>query len=347
MILPYSYEKFVGREWEMADVQNNWIQDHRSDVLVILGPPRTGKSWFVGRLSDLLCQLNHPLVIPPVFQLDIKELIVENPGQIGQCTVSNEKYTEWVKGFIAANQPIIPTLSAYNPNMELQTSVEVLAEELTRHFGDEPIYLIIDDGDLLTEKFWRDFEKKIVEPFHSVPDSRFRFVIALRDDLIKLPGLKRRRLHIEPWRGDEGDRQLALLLWGHNRWTVRRLKSKLPGYDWRHPGLNWYLYDQYVVNYDQQVNRQILLKDGLQKILHATSAANPLSEIQDWLLTLVQTERDWTQSDLEELWENETSEEVIRRSDILLNNWLFIAAGDNNSRWRLPPGVASYVRACL
>lgn len=346
MTLPYSQEKFVGRDGELADVQNNWIPDPRSEVLIILGPPRTGKSWFVARLFDILRNSGHHNPLAPVFSVAISDLVIENPPQIGQCTVGEHQYTAWVQQFITVYQPDIPTIPVYDPTMELLASVEALAEALAQQFGDAPVYLLIDDGDLLTERYWRDFEKKIIEPFHSVPDSHFRFVVALRDDVVRLAGMRRKKLPITPWADNEGDRQLERLLADHKGWTVNRLRRKLPGYSWLHPGLNGYLYDKFVVRRTRRVSPNTLLNEGLRDILHATPDNHTGDEIRGWLRSLALSGRFWNFADLEELWKDEPSVEVARRIDVLLNHWLFVAVGTNGDRWRLPPGVASYVRAC-
>ncbi len=344
--LLYNRDIFVGRGAELNETKKEWIDKPERHLLVVHGPPATGKSWFIGRLGD---KLRHNPEPAPVFLIDLRDLVAEAPPLIGLCTLDESHSTTWLTNFIHTHRSTIPTLSDYDPLKDLSTNVELMAEALSKHFAGQTIYVLIDNGDLLTRSYWRRFERTVIEPFHSV-DSRFRFVVALRDETqIQLAGsFKSYPLRISAGPSFDGDAQLIKLITGHPRWTVKRLKRFLPDYDWKHPGLNYFLYVRRVIENKGRVSRAVLLREGLNDVLHATLDLSPkeVTELHGWLKSLAGTDRVWGEADLIDHWPTETHEEVGRRIESLLSHWLLVSTGQNSDRWCVAEGLSSFIRAC-
>lgn len=284
-------------------------------------------------------------------------MVAETHPRVGQCKLEDGHITAWLDRFLNDNRSATLPLPIYDPVVAVDRNVEAAAEALERHFGDRPKYLLIDEGDLLTERAWRVLERRVIEPIHGV-SKQFRFVVSLRDPLqigLHTTSFKPQTLPVHAWLGFNGEEQLNKLLAGHRRADSARtrLMGNVEGYDWRHPGLNYFLYRRIVVRRIQRRNAGratlllALLREGLEQVLDATLALSKADKaaLPGWLKQLAAIDESLSEERLIVLWSDETNTEVNRRRDLLMDHWLLVT-GENESQWRLADGLRSFIRAC-
>ena len=209
---PYEPAMFVGRETEMNQALR-WVDYRASLLLIIHGPPAIGKSWLIHHVDHIL--RTNPKPPPyPIFLVTLRNMVAETQPRVGQCMLTDDNIAAWLKRLLNDNRAAGLPLPTYDPVMAIDRNVEAVAEALERYFGEQPKYLLIDEGDLLTERAWRVLERRVIEPIHGV-SKQFRFVVALRDQEqigLHTSSFKPHTLPVRAWLGFNGEEQLNRLL---------------------------------------------------------------------------------------------------------------------------------------
>lgn len=345
---PYAPDRFVGREDQIREAIE-WVDNRASLLLIIYGPPAIGKSWLISHIDYILRPNPQPPPPHPIFLITLRDMVDDAQPRVGQCKLTDDNIAAWLKRFLNDNRAAGLPLPTYDPVMVVDRNVEAVAEALERHFDDQFKYLLIDEGDLLSKPAWRTLERRVIEPIHAV-SKQFRFVVALRNQEqigLHTSGFKPQPLHVRAWAGFNGEEQLNRLLAADDKPNSVRtnLIKKVQGYDWRHPGLNYFLYKR-LVNKPVR-NRATLLREGLEHVRGATLALSKEQEaaLLGWLEQLAAIDEPLSEETLIILWPEETNLEVNRRRDLLMDHWLLVT-GENESQWRLADGLRSFIRAC-
>jgi hypothetical protein len=351
----YDPAKFVGRERELKEARN-WITSPRPDdvVLVIHGAPGTGKSWFLRKLCE------DPVFAPnpaptPLHRLDVIELIPEGLRLINGCALDAGRSEKWISHFIdhLRAQEGVAGLAPYDPVVQFEQVVRNVAQALADHHQPKKVYIVIDNGDLLIENEWHLLEQRVIRPMYGEAPAAFRFLLALRNPAqvwLTDAAMNQTVLLIQAGAGfGAGEEQLFRLIQDQPKLTVDRVKALLPAYDWTHPTLNSFLFDEAVRWGTEQeaIDHSECLNMGLNA-LHALPAdPAEAQKVLDRILKLATDESErWNVTTMAtDIW-GESKIHTWDWIDKLQAYGLLVNDEQASSQYKLADGLRSFIRAC-
>ena len=228
MEYPYRPEWFVGRE-QPLDLGLMWVYENPPKrVLLIHAPPKTGKSWFLGRYRERLSDKQ----IAYIF-IDVTKHLKQG-----------DKLTPEVQKSIVNQLSELLGVPLLNEIADIVAHFEGLIIPTTKTSLE---YIIIFDGlDEISEDDWDEFQSVILKPL--LRHSNLRFILAVREEFglsypwhksfnfIKLPALnpseaKKHCKNLNNILSNPQKQQDILVYFGLNQ-----------QYQWDHAGTNTFIY---------------------------------------------------------------------------------------------------------
>jgi hypothetical protein len=324
----YNREKYIYRH--QIQNANRWLHDKKKQLLTVESPPATGKTWFLERLRE---------------EFDVNGII-----QTLWITVPENRAFQTLLRQLQSQCPDIGNLQIPSGD-DISEPIEKLARDICQnHFSGKQVVLFIDNGDVLSDAEWQQFERTVIEPFTREP--LLRLVIAIRkEQKIRSAPLSwyRQRLLLGNLATDgesnqnQGEAQIQKLAkeFPHVAHHVNRLLEAVPAYDKTHAGLNTFLF-LYAEKYpDAELTVPFfrILLESLNPISDddVNDLVGVLSDIADYT-------DEWV---IEELatWQKVSNSEAWERAQKLIDNHLVINIAYN--RYKVADGVREFARAAL
>lgn len=296
----YEPDLSVLRQTELEKHQDWWRGTKRLEK--VYGPPGVGKSWFLQQVSEGL-----PSEAKNWLFIDARD---------AKGATTPAELSSFIKNLVGEFQKKCPHIPDYDsipaPAALLQHVVEALCQECGQ--GKQFLFLVDQCDDLLEDDVWHNFERTILNSLAWTDCTRF--VVAMREEqnisisalrysykLLELSSFSNNPNH----QGDEQLRNLAKKELGPETTAqqvddwVQDLKVAFPGvYNWRHPTLNLFLFEQHRDNTltALRTDPNRLLGTGLSALTALPADLPKLSTLT--LIRKLVEKRKWLRSELEE-----------------------------------------------
>ncbi len=316
---------------------HRWFHDRKKQLLTVVALPATGKTWFLRRLQE---EFNGNSIVKTLW-IEVDDLLSPEMrhGRTREVRdIADIHKHAWFRDFkqqLAAQCPDVAALP-YSETDDIAELVEALANEICQNcFAGQQVVLFIDNGDILSNPGWREFERTIIEPF--AREKSLRLIVAAREDQkIETFFLKasQQRLILDDLEDEAGEQQMQKLAQEFPMAAPRvaHLLKAIPAYAYSHAGLNTFLYlyaDKYP---DAQPDRHFLRA--------MVDVLNRFSEDPDELIELLEAIADyadeWVIEQMAE-WQSVSNTEAWERASKLIDNWLVVNISRN--RYKIVDGV--------
>jgi hypothetical protein len=315
-------------------------------MLVVQGPPATGKSWYLARLRELL----NPAEARTFF-LNARQLC-SPAGGLDLGLLQN-----WLDSFVSNQLNRAPRPG--DRQLDLSRQVGLVGHEIVAMCEPQPVAVFVDEGDWFSLSGWADLERFVLSPLAAVKP--LRLAVALRPDqkfvssyplttsshycnLAEWP-LKNGKEQLEKWADAEFGPGVAATSFRD------RVLATLPGYDWSHPGLSHFFYHLMrgrpaaapLPFFDDLMGQALaVLHPAIPPAQLTAVAANLVS-----LLRLLAPQPSWTAENLAG-WLGAPISLAERKIGLLRDYGLVDnPPGSAGNVWRLIPGLRLFVLAAL
>lgn len=337
----YDPTKYIFRP--QIEIAQSWLNERKKQLLTVSSPPATGKTWF---LQHLKREFDRNGTVKALW-LEVDDLTEPHSDDAnGRRTISATTKAQWFQNFLNQLTSQCPELNhvQFNQDEDISERIEKLTKEIcqTCFFGKQ-VVLIIDNGDLLSDPDWHQFERTVIEPF--AREGLLRLIVAMREDqkiqTVPLSWSQQRLLLGDL---DSGQNQIAVLSQEFPQVVpqVNRLLGAIPAYKQNHPGLNTFLF-LFAEKYPD-TTPSIKFFRILLDALNLYPEENLLDQLIDYLSEIADYANEWV---IEELaaWQNVSNTEAWNRAQLLIDHHLVVNISHN--RYKVADGIREFARASL
>lgn len=358
----YNPKAFVPRPSIIGEIEN-WVDDPAGDrqVLSLIAPPGTGKTWLLNYLKSNWGRRRF------VIWINIPDLLSKKDTLIKEEMLDTEAVSAWLKRVVAEAKKYCRHFPDYDPDLTFGRMIELIVETACQRCDLPHHPLVLVDGyDDIGEEQALLVSDRLLAPF--VGDECWRMIIARREE--------RRLINYKLRNSEETDKALLeklkkLFSEGDEGFVYRQFENFIAAYredvnvekatfdtwlgvftkyNWNHPFINAYLFDQATVNVTTQLNTltQEQLTDCFLATIERRSIDAPgliepaLAGIFDLLRKIdCEFEETWTELDLEEQFGLKSSSKEL---DPLFKQGIIVPAGGGYSRYKIADGLREFLR---